>query len=57
MLAFLALLVVALRPVAVSVGFGMLLSIPVILVLLPCIVVALEGSSRTTREASPQPAS
>lgn len=47
----------ALRPVAVSVGFGMLLSIPVILVLLPCIVVALEGSSRATRGASPQPAS
>ncbi len=32
----------AMRPVAVSVGFGMLFSIPVILVLLPCIVVALE---------------
>lgn len=32
----------ALRPVAISVGFGMLLSIPVILILLPCIVVALD---------------
>jgi len=35
----------ALRPVAISVGFGMLLSIPVILILLPCIVVALEPRS------------
>jgi multidrug efflux pump subunit AcrB len=33
----------AMRPVAVSVGFGMLFSIPVILILLPCIVVALES--------------
>ena len=32
----------ALRPLAVSVGFGMLFSIPVILLLLPCIVVSLE---------------
>ena len=32
----------AMRPLAVSVGFGMLFSIPVILLLLPCIVVALE---------------
>lgn len=32
----------ALRPVAVSIGFGMLFSIPVILILLPCIVVSLE---------------
>ena len=31
------------RPLAVSVGFGMLFSIPVILLLLPCIVVSLEG--------------
>jgi len=31
------------RPIAVSVGFGMLFSIPVILLLLPCIVVSLEG--------------
>ena len=33
----------AMRPLAVSVGFGMLFSIPVILLLLPCIVVSLEG--------------
>jgi multidrug efflux pump subunit AcrB len=32
----------AMRPLAVSVGFGMLFSIPVILILLPCIVVSLE---------------
>ncbi len=32
----------AMRPIAVAVGFGMLFSIPVILILLPCIVVALE---------------
>lgn len=32
----------AMRPLAVSVGFGMLFSIPVVLMLLPCIVVALE---------------
>ena len=31
-----------LRPVAISMGFGMLFSIPVVLVLLPCIIVALE---------------
>jgi len=31
-----------LRPVAMSMGFGMLFSIPVVLVLLPCIIVALE---------------
>ncbi len=36
----------ALRPVAISVGFGMLFSIPVILVLLPCIIVALEPRGR-----------
>ncbi len=30
------------RPIAVSVGFGMVFSIPVILLLLPCIVVSLE---------------
>ena len=35
----------AMRPVAVSIGFGMLFSIPVILLLLPCIVVALENQS------------
>ncbi len=35
----------AMRPVAVSVGFGMLFSIPVILLLLPCIVVALERAT------------
>ena len=33
----------AMRPLAVSVGFGMLFSIPVILLLLPCIVVSLDG--------------
>ncbi len=32
----------AMRPIAVSVGFGMLFSIPVVLILLPCIVVSLE---------------
>ena len=32
----------AMRPLAVSLGYGMLFSIPVILVLLPCIVVSLE---------------
>lgn len=32
----------AMRPVAMSIGFGMLFSIPVILILMPCIVVALE---------------
>ena len=32
----------ALRPVAMSIGFGMLFSIPVILVLLPAIVVAID---------------
>ena len=32
----------AMRPLAVSMGFGMLFSIPVVLLLLPCIVVALE---------------
>lgn len=32
----------AMRPLAVSVGFGMLFSIPVILILLPCVVVSLE---------------
>ena len=32
------------RPVAVSVAFGMLFSIPVILLLLPCIIVALDSS-------------
>lgn len=32
----------AMRPLAVSMGFGMLFSIPVVLMLLPCIVVALE---------------
>ncbi|MEM7218260.1 MAG: efflux RND transporter permease subunit [Pseudomonadota bacterium] len=43
----------ALRPVAVSVGFGMLFSIPVILILLPCIVVATEvaRSPRATTTA------
>ena len=37
-----------LRPVAMSMGFGMLFSIPVVLVLLPCIIVALEP--RTVRD-------
>jgi len=39
----------AMRPVAISVGFGMLFSIPVILLLMPCISVALDArrSSRT----------
>ncbi|MDP6535081.1 MAG: efflux RND transporter permease subunit [Gammaproteobacteria bacterium] len=32
----------AMRPVAMSIGFGMLFSIPVILILMPCIVVAME---------------
>ena len=32
----------AMKPVATSIGFGMLFSIPVILILMPCIVVALE---------------
>ena len=32
----------AMRPVAISVGFGMLFSIPVILLLMPCISVALD---------------
>ena len=36
----------AMRPIAISVGFGMLLSIPVILILLPCIVVAMEPGKR-----------
>ena len=36
----------AMRPVAMSVGFGMLFSIPVILLLMPCIVVALEPRKR-----------
>ena len=41
------------RPVAVSIGFGMLFSIPVILILLPCIVVALESSLRgETKDAN-----
>ena len=47
----------AMRPVAVSVGFGMLFSIPVILLLMPCIMVALERSSdrRTVQpNAAPQ---
>ena len=35
-----------LRPVAVSIGFGMLFSIPVILILLPCIVAALDSHKR-----------
>jgi multidrug efflux pump subunit AcrB len=37
----------AMRPLAVSVGFGMLFSIPVILILLPCIVVSLERGGNT----------
>ena len=35
----------AMQPVAISIGFGMLFSIPVILILLPAIVVALESPS------------
>ena len=35
----------ALRPIAVSIGFGMLFSIPVMLLLLPCIIVALDSES------------
>ena len=35
----------AMKPVATSVGFGMLFSIPVILILMPCIVVALEKAA------------
>lgn len=34
------------RPVAISIGFGMVFSIPVILILLPCIFVALEPRMR-----------
>ena len=36
----------ALRPVAVSVGFGMLFSMPIVLILLPCIIVALDARKR-----------
>ncbi len=48
----------ALRPVAISVGFGMLFSIPIILVLVPCILVALEPArgSREAVAAEPSPA-
>ena len=42
----------ALRPVAVSVGFGMLFSIPVILILLPCIIVALDAGRYATDDRS-----
>lgn len=42
----------AMRPIAVSVGFGMLFSIPVMLLLLPCIVVALERKADVTEEPS-----
>ena len=41
----------ALRPVAVSIGFGMLFSIPVILILLPCIVVALDARNHQRETA------
>ena len=41
----------AMRPVAVSIGFGMLFSIPVVLLLLPCIVVGI-ASKREERVAS-----
>ena len=43
----------AMRPVAVSVGFGMLFSIPVILILLPCIVVALDSVGRPRKKTEP----
>lgn len=39
-----------LQPVAISVGFGMVFSIPVILILLPCIVVSLEQNSEKSRQ-------
>ncbi len=42
----------ALRPVAMSVGFGMLFSIPVILILLPAIIVSLE---KRAPESNPAP--
>ena len=35
----------AIRPLAVSVGFGMLFSIPIILILLPCIMLSFERGS------------
>jgi multidrug efflux pump subunit AcrB len=39
-----------LRPVAVSIGFGMLFSIPVILIILPCIVAAFELGQHQPRK-------
>jgi len=39
-----------LRPVAVSIGFGMLFSIPVILILLPCIIATLDSGKRKLRK-------
>jgi multidrug efflux pump subunit AcrB len=38
-----------LRPVAVSIGFGMLFSIPVILIILPCIIAALDSRQHQPR--------
>lgn len=43
----------AMRPLAVSVGFGMLFSIPVVLILLPCIMVSLERG-RVKDDDAPQ---
>ena len=40
-----------LQPVAISMGFGMLFSIPVILILLPCFVVALDAENGKADES------